>query len=131
MSLLLTVAAVNLMGLMSPGPDFVICLKNTLKYSRAAGIWTALGFACGALVHVTYCILGLALIISQSILLFNIIKWIGAAYLVYIGVKTLLAKPAEKMELDTEKSNQTLSGMEAWKSGFLTNILNPKATLFF
>ncbi len=119
------------MGLMSPGPDFVVCLKNTLKYSRAAGIWTALGFACGALIHVTYCILGLALIISQSIMLFNVIKWIGAAYLIYIGIKALLAKSEAKLELKTTKSKQTLPAFKAWQSGFLTNILNPKATLFF
>lgn len=131
MSLLLTVVVISLMGVMSPGPDFVVCLKNTLKYSRAAGIWTALGFACGTLVHVTYCILGLALIISQSILLFNIIKWIGAAYLIYIGVKALFSKSSEKMNLDIKKSNQTLSSLEAWESGFFTNVLNPKATIFF
>jgi len=131
MSLLLTVAMVNLMGLMSPGPDFVVCLKNSLKYSRAAGVWTALGFASGVLIHVTYCIFGLALVISQSIVLFNVIKLLGAAYLIYIGVKAMLSTSNSKLEVNTKKSTHTLSAFNAWKSGFLTNILNPKATLFF
>lgn len=131
MTLLLTVVGVHLMAVMSPGPDFVVCLKNTLKYSRAAGIWTALGFASGILVHVTYCALGVALLISQSILLFNVVKLIGAAYLIYLGVKALLTKSKSKMDLTVEKSIEGLSPLKAWSNGFLTNLLNPKATLYF
>jgi len=96
--LLLTVSLVHLMAVMSPGPDLVICIKNTLKYSRSIGIWTALGFACGVLVHISYCLLGIAFLISQSILLFSIVKLIGAAYLIFLGVKALFSKSDSKLD---------------------------------
>ena len=131
MTLLLTVAMVHLMAVMSPGPDLVVCIKNTLKYSRATGIWTALGFATGILVHVTYCLLGIALLISQSVLLFNVVKLIGAAYLIYLGAKALLSHSDSKLEVDFEPTQQKLSAFKAWQNGFLTNLLNPKATLYF
>jgi RhtB (resistance to homoserine/threonine) family protein len=131
MTLLLTVAVVHLMAVMSPGPDLVVCIKNTLKYSRATGIWTALGFATGILVHVTYGLLGIALLISQSVLLFNVVKLIGAAYLIYLGAKALLSHSDSKLEVDFEPTQQKLSAFKAWQNGFLTNLLNPKATLYF
>ena len=131
MTLLLTVAMVHLMAVMSPGPDLVVCIKNTLKYSRATGIWTALGFATGILVHVTYCLLGIALLISQSVLLFNVVKLIGAAYLIYLGAKALLSHSDSKLEVDFEPTQQKLSAFKAWQNCFLTNLLNPKATLYF
>ena len=129
--LLVTVALVHLMAVMSPGPDLVICIKPTLKYSRAIGIWTALGFACGVLVHITYCLLGIALLISQSILLFNIVKLIGAAYLIYLGVKALFAKSDSKLDFEVTATKKELKPWQAWRDGFLTNLLNPKVTLYF
>ncbi len=119
------------MAVISPGPDFVVCLKNTLRYSRSIGIWTALGFALGVLVHVTYCLLGIALIISQSVLLFNIIKLIGAGYLIYLGIKALMASSAPAMEIEVKHARKMITPLQAVWSGFLTNLLNPKATLYF
>ena len=131
MSLLLTVAGVHLLAVMSPGPDFVVCVKNTLKYSRATGLWTALGFACGILVHITYCLLGIAFLISQSVMLFTVVKWIGAAYLVYLGVKGLMSQGGAKADLNVAQARHTMPARKAWQEGFLTNLLNPKATLYF
>jgi RhtB (resistance to homoserine/threonine) family protein len=129
--LLLTVALVHLMAVMSPGPDLVVCIKNTLKHSRWIGVWTALGFACGVLVHITYCLLGIALIISQSVLLFNIVKLMGAAYLIYLGVKALLSTSKSKLDFSVTHANLPLKPWQAWRDGFITNLLNPKATLYF
>lgn len=121
----------HLMAVMSPGPDLVICIKNTLKYSRSIGIWTALGFACGVLVHISYCLLGIAFLISQSILLFSIVKLIGAAYLIFLGVKALFSKSDSKLDFTVSETQKTLKPWQAWRDGFMTNLLNPKATLYF
>jgi len=77
-------------ALASPGPDFVIAARYALIHSRAIGVMTAFGFAIGVMIHVTYVLFGLAALIAQSVVLFNIIKYIGAAYLFYIGVQALL-----------------------------------------
>lgn len=128
----LIVAGVHLLAVMSPGPDFVMMLRNSLIYSRKTALFSAVGLGLGILVHVTYSLFGIALIISQSLLLFNIIKYIGAAYLIYIGVQSLRSK---KMRQDpaivVKDKEKDISPFHAVRIGFLTNVLNPKATLFF
>jgi threonine/homoserine/homoserine lactone efflux protein len=84
----------------------------------------------GMAVHATYSLIGIGLIIAQSIVLFSILKFIGAAYLIYFGYKCLCAKAADAQNFSTRKT-QDLSALAAIRIGFLTNILNPKATLFF
>lgn len=130
-TLIISVAIVHLLAVMSPGPDFVVCLKNTLKYDRAAGIWTAFGFSIGVLIHVSYCLFGIAVLISKSIFWFSIIKFIGAAYLIYLGIQLLRSPSTSNIDVDTEKSILKLSPLAATWSGFLTNLLNPKATMYF
>lgn len=126
---LLTITIIQLVAIMSPGPDFAIICRNSLVYSRRTGIYSALGISLGILVHVTYTLVGIGLIIAKSIVLFSTLKLLGAAYLIYIGYKSLKAKPSR--EIATVKSQQDLSRLEAIKIGFITNILNPKVTLFF
>lgn len=115
---------------MSPGPDFVMVSRNSLIYSRMVGIYSAVGLGLGILVHVTYSLVGIGLLISQSVLLFSIIKYLGAAYLLYVGYQCLRAQPhvAGAVEVEAER---TMSARAAVWMGFLTNVLNPKATLFF
>ncbi len=125
-----TVTLIHLLAVMSPGPDFIMTIKNSLTYSRKTGIWTAVGLSMGIATHIIYCIAGLAVIISKSILLFNTIKYLGAAYLVYIGIKAVLSKTSDIKITEQEKKSE-ISPFSAIKIGFLTNILNPKATLFF
>jgi len=79
-----TVFIIGCFAVMSPGPNLSVTIKNSLIRSRKAGFSTAAGLAVGNCVHVTYCLIGIAVIISQPIILFNIIKWIGAAYLLSI-----------------------------------------------
>ncbi len=118
---------------MSPGPDFAMVMRNSLVYSRRTGVLAAAGLAAGIALHVTYSLLGIGLLISRSILLFNTIKWIGALYLIYIGLKSLRAtKPKQRQAEETlEEQKQDLTTAQAVRMGFLTNALNPKATLFF
>lgn len=128
--LLMTVIIIHILGLVSPGPDFVIAVKHSLQYSRATGFWTALGIGLGIIVHVSYCFLGIAFIVSQSILLFNIIKLCGAGYLIFLWIKALLSWKSDQTVVTTEQQ-QDISPLTAIKIGFLTNALNPKATVFF
>lgn len=119
-------------AVMSPGPDFVVAVRNSVMYSRTVGIFTALGFAAGVIIHVGYTLAGLAALIAHSAILFNILKFAGAAYLFYMGYKALRSKGFETPDADTLTVEKlTLSPLKAFWSGFLTNALNPKATLFF
>jgi RhtB (resistance to homoserine/threonine) family protein len=128
---ILTVAAIHLMAVMSPGPDFIMTMRNSLIYSRRSGVYSAVGLGLGILVHVAYCLAGIALIISQSIVLFTIIKYFGAAYLIYIGYKSLRAKRSERRDVMEADAPRDMTKWQAIRSGFITNATNPKATLFF
>lgn len=131
----LTLVTVFALAVISPGPDFVVAVRNAIVYSRRVGIFTAIGFGLGVLVHVTYTVLGIATLIAQSIFIFNIIKLAGAAYLIYIGVQALRSQGTGKAAIDQallqNQNTQTMSDKAALRLGFLTNVLNPKATLFF
>lgn len=126
-----TIAILMLLSAMLPGPDFALVTKNTISHSRRAGIITSLGIASACLVHITYCVLGLALVISQSILAFNVIKYLGAAYLIYIGIQSLLAKVGTISSPQKTGHKTVMKDFTAFRQGFLCNLLNPKATLFF
>jgi RhtB (resistance to homoserine/threonine) family protein len=128
---LLIVAGAHLLAVASPGPDLAVVLKNSLSSGKRAGIYTSIGISMGIMVHVMYSIVGLAVIISRSVLIFNFIKMIGALYLIWIGLKALRSKKSTEEELSDIKLYTTLSKKGALKQGFLTNVLNPKATLFF
>lgn len=130
LALIGTVTAVHLLGAISPGPDFIMAVRNSLNYGRRAGIWTSVGFGLGISIHIFYCLAGLAIIISKSILAFNFIKFLGAGYLIYIGIKSFFSKSSQ-IEVSDEKNEKNISSFEALKMGFFTNILNPKASLFF
>ena len=130
----LLIAGIHLLAVMSPGPDFAMVVRNSLVYSRRTGLFAAAGLALGILVHVAYSLLGIGLVISQSVMLFNTIKLLGAAYLIYIGLRALLSRAAENREVHSNEaapSGKELKPLAAVRLGFLTNVLNPKATLFF
>lgn len=126
-----TVALIHLLAVASPGPDFAIVVRESVAHGRRAGTWTALGVGTGIFVHVAYSLLGIGLIVSQSIVLFNALKWLAAAYLFYIGIKALRAKPAAPGSLEVVGDGAERSPRGAFMTGFVTNGLNPKATLFF
>lgn len=129
--LIATVSLLNLLAAMSPGPDFVMVVKNALNHNRNIAIYTSVGIALGLTIHIMYCVVGIGIIISRSILLFNIIKIMGAIYLIYMGIGAMLSKGSKLAGSDSETVKQLLTPMQAVKTGFLTNVLNPKATLFF
>ena len=124
-----TIAVIALLAAISPGPDFVVVTKNAIAYHRRHAVITSLGTGIGILVHSTYCVLGLAIVISQSLLLFSLIKYLGASYLIYLGIKSLFAKNSETPS-QFQKSLPDYGIWLAFRDGLLTNVLNPKATLF-
>jgi RhtB (resistance to homoserine/threonine) family protein len=127
MTELIAVIIITLLAVISPGPDFAMVTRNSLILSRRAGVLTALGIGLGILVHITYTLVGVGLLIQQSLWLFNAIKLIGAAYLIYLGVKMLRAQPSGAR---ADNGVAPLSDVAALRTGFLTNALNPKASVF-
>ncbi|MGB0260833.1 MAG: LysE family translocator [Flavobacteriaceae bacterium] len=125
-----TVTLVHLLAVISPGPDFVMACRNALLYSRKTGIWTAVGFGLGIAVHISYALFGLAWVVAQSVILFSVIKYLGAAYLIFIGVQSFLSK-TKTLEPGVASKQKDIPPMVAIRMGFVTNVLNPKATLFF
>lgn len=126
----LTVALIHLLAVASPGPDFAVVVRESVTHGRRAGTWTAFGVGTAIFLHVGYSLLGIGLIVSQSIMLFNALKWLAAAYLIYIGFKALRAKPGADGEA-LQVSTVERTPRAAFVAGFMTNGLNPKATLFF
>jgi RhtB (resistance to homoserine/threonine) family protein len=114
----------------SPGADFALVVKNSLLYSRVSAFYTALGIGVSLIVHTTYSLMGLALVISKSLLFFTIIKYLGAAYLCYLGIKSIMEKE-DKVNDDILMAKRTRRNWKSFQQGFLCNMLNPKAPLFF
>ncbi|WP_440109209.1 LysE family translocator [Paenibacillus sp. QZ-Y1] len=110
-----------------PGPDNMFTLAQSIGKGRNAGIFTTLGLCTGLLVHILAATFGLAAMIYQSSLAFSVIKYVGAAYLLFLAYKSFRAKDSG-FEL---KSGQSLNYKALYKKGVIMNVLNPKISLFF
>ncbi len=113
---------------LTPGNDMLYIITRSSGQGTKAGIISALGIGSGCIVHIFAAVIGLSALIAQSALAFTIIKYAGAAYLIYLGIKSVLAK---ERSLVINKDIQQLSYKKIFWQGFLTNILNPKVALFF
>lgn len=128
----LTIAIAHLVAVASPGPDFAVVLKNSISYGRRIGIVTSIGVGLGIMVHVAYSLAGIGILIKTTPWLFSVFSYLAAGYLTWIGINALRSKPSPKnTEDDAEVVNDSISAKKAFWNGFLTNGLNPKATLFF
>src|SRR4030095_9772847 len=98
---LLVIVSVTSLVMIIPGPDMFLVLRNTFMSGRRAGLQTSMGVLSGNLVHITYCVLGIGLLISQSILAFSVLKYAAAAYLIYLGIMSLRsgATPLDRKQL--------------------------------
>lgn len=130
MAELLAVAVITILAVISPGADFAMVTRNSLLHGRRAGVLCALGIALGVQVHVLYTMFGVGLLIAHAPALLQGIKLVGAAYLVWIGWKTLSANALPSNEAPAHRTGETLRARAALRMGFLTNALNPKTTLF-
>lgn len=127
----LSVALAHLLAVASPGPDFAIVLRQSLDHGRRTAIWTSVGIGSAILLHVTYSLLGLGLLIRTSEVWFNTVKYAGAAYVAWLGIQALRTAPRKKTDNTAGSSRPLPSERAAFLTGFFTNALNPKATLFF
>ena len=125
------VALAHLLAVASPGPDFAIVLKQSLTHGRRTANWTSIGVGTAILLHVGYSLLGLGLLIRSSPLWFTIVKYAGAAYIAWLGLQALQTKPQQPTATNRDAAPNLPRPHGAFATGFLTNALNPKATLFF
>ena len=130
--LLLFIAAGWLLNL-TPGPDVLYIVTQSLRAGAKAGIVAGLGITAGCFVHVFAAAVGVSALLATSATAFTILKYVGAAYLVWIGAKILLAKaPAVETDLAALAANEKPRALKSvFAGGFLTNVLNPKVALFF
>jgi len=113
---------------LTPGNDMMYIIARSSGLGTKAGVVSALGIGAGCIVHIMAAVVGLSALIAQSAIAFDIIKYIGAAYLIYLGIKSLIAK---KKAITIDKDLQQLSYRKIFWQGVLTNVLNPKVALFF
>lgn len=140
----LTIVVAHALAVASPGPDFALVLRQSLAHGRRTAVWSSIGIGCGLSVHIGYCLLGLGYFLKNSEVALATVQYLGAAYLAYVGGQALRSKPRET-DLDAGRGLSRTSadavGHEArpagptdtaaWTTGFLVNVLNPKAALFF
>ena len=113
---------------LTPGNDMLYVASRSISQGTRAGIVSALGISVGCFVHILAAVLGISIIIAKSAYAFEIIKFAGAGYLIYLGVKSIITKP----NVDTK--NEKPSKADYWKlfkQGIITNALNPKVAIFF
>jgi RhtB (resistance to homoserine/threonine) family protein len=125
------VALAHLIAVASPGPDFAVVVRQSLEYGRKTAIWTSLGIGTGISLHVAYSLLGIGLLNHAAQGWFDFVRYAGAGYLAWLGIQAWRsATPREKAGFAPERRVPPLV-RRAFLTGFLTNALNPKATLFF
>lgn len=126
----LVLALVHFLAVVLPGPDFVITVRNSIRYGYFIGAITALGIGVGISIHVFYTLIGLGIIIQHSPWLMSIFRILGALYLIYLGWNLLKTKSTHS-DIIIANNDQALNKWNAFSMGFMTNALNPKATIFF
>lgn len=122
-------SSICFIAMASPGPDFILVTRNSVTYPRKQALATAFGVVSGCIIHASYCIMGLALLITRSIVLFSAIKYAGACYLIYLGFRGLTWRPGMHAPVQRMASRE-LSVSGAFMQGFLCNVLNPKLAIF-
>ncbi len=127
LSTLVLFLAASLTLNITPGPDMLYVLGRSLTQGRRIGIVSAVGIGVGTFFHIAAAAVGLSALLMTSALAFQLVKWAGAAYLIYLGVKMVLSrKPVTMGEALPE-----VSSTRAFTQAIVTNLLNPKVALFF
>ena len=111
----------------TPGPDTMYILTRTISQGRLAGLLSVFGVSAGVLAHTIFAAIGLSAILVSSALAFTVVKFAGAAYLIYLGVHALRSH----RKLSTPCSVVTQKCSQIFLQGFITNLLNPKIAIFF
>lgn len=114
--------------IITPGPDMLYVVTNGMSQGRKAGILSAIGVSLGIIVHTFAAAFGLSVLLKTSVVAFLVIKYVGAAYLIYLGIQAFFDK--EGLNVTQQKARGKRSSTLFWK-GIMTNVLNPKVALFF
>lgn len=129
MAEIIAVSTIAIFMAMLPGADFVLVTRTSIYNGRLAGLYMSLGMCLSVCIHASYSIAGLVVVIASSAWLFSAIKYLGAAYLIYIAWQ-LLTTP-EPLHNDQKHQTADISAFIALRRGFTCNILNPKTSIFF
>src|SRR4249919_3904821 len=124
---LVLVVTITALCMITPGPDMLLVMRNTLVRDRQYGALTALGVLTGNLIHIGYCVVGIAVLVSQSRVLYEVLRIAGAIYLIYLGIQDL--RNASRGEVN--RLSTTAPSGSAYREGFVNNLLNPKGSLFY
>ncbi len=118
---------------LTPGPDVLYIVSSALRSGVRAGIVAALGITAGCFVHIVAAGLGVSALMATSAMAFSVLKWVGAAYLLYVGVRLLLSKAPDAIKIEAGSADSVKAGglKSLFFRGFWTNALNPKVALFF
>lgn len=127
---LFTLSGIILLACASPGPDFVAVTSNALN-DRRSGMLVGLGIACAVVVWATLAILGFGLLIKELFWLYEAIRLAGAAYLIYLGARMLMAAFKAKSGEPSIQGVARVGALQAWRQGFMVGITNPKTATFF
>jgi threonine efflux protein len=140
-TLLAGLAVIHLVALMSPGPDFAIIVKMATQQTRLTALYCALGIAVAILVHTFLSLMGISVMIQQSHVAFMAVQLIGSSYLAWMGYSALksalssIINKRRSADLTSTQQNLTkvtlISSLKGFKIGLYTNLLNPKALIFF
>ena len=124
------IAIAHIFAVMSPGPDFALIARQSIMYGRKNAIYTSIGIASGIIIHIIYIVLGFNLL-STNQFLFSSIRIFASMYLFYLGISSVLSKKNITFNNIKKNRNTVSSFMQSYKIGFITNVLNVKAILFF
>lgn len=148
----LGIVLIHFLAVISPGPDFAVAIRQSVRHGRRVGIWTALGIGAGISVHVLYTLVGISALLRTTPWAMSVARWAGAAYLLWLGIRFLRSAPPRPHDVAVEGPAQgspaggapeamtpegtsvpspEASARRAFWEGFMTNATNPKATLFF
>ena len=116
----------------TPGPDTAYIVGRSVAQGRGAGLMSALGISAGCCVHSLACAFGLTALLAASAAAFTVIKFVGALYLMYLGVRLIFTRPAAAETKGAARASEAPKSLrQLFTQGFLTNVLNPKVVLFF
>lgn len=127
LSLLLSFLAVSVLLTLAPGPDILFVIAQSVSNGRKAGVCTALGLATGVIAHTLAAALGITAILYNSAFAFQLIKYAGALYLLYLAYQAVKEGARPLFAATPEKQ----SGFQLYRTGIFMNVLNPKVSLFF
>lgn len=121
-----------LLGQFSPGPDFLLILKNALNHGRKAAFFSAAGISLGLIIHTTLAIAGLGFLFNSSATLGQALRYAGAAYLVFLAIRLFISTRSLAYSAPSSQAyrQSPLPSLAAFRQGFLTNLLNPKVAIF-